>query len=240
MGSRDTALRMIGEGLARARASGNPHPISWALGILALVHKLRDDAASTKRAAAEAVEIAAQHNLPQWQGFAELWLGWALGRLGEREEGLALLQAAQRRLRDTGAVLFTVMSNWVLAEAGVLAGGPETALEHLAAAQEHAERFDEGFMLAEIHRLQATALCALSAPASEREGRLRRALGIAQRQGAKTWELRAAMDLARLWRDQGKRENARNLLVPLYGWFTEGFDTLDLKQAKALLDELAL
>ncbi|OKO89352.1 hypothetical protein AC629_06565 [Bradyrhizobium sp. NAS80.1] len=240
MGSRDTALRMIGEGLARARASGNPHPISWALGILALVHKLRGDAPSTKRAAAEAVEVAGEHNLPQWRGFAELWLGWALGRLGEREEGLALLQVAQRRLRDTGAVLFTVMSNWVLAEAGVLAGRPETALEHLAAAQEHAERFDEGFMLAEIHRLHATALCALNAPASEREGRLRRALGIAQRQGARTWELRAAMDLARLWRDQGKRETARDLLVPVYGRFTEGFDTLDVKQAKALLDELAL
>jgi hypothetical protein len=91
------------------------HPISWALGILALVHKRRGDAPSTKRAAAEAVEVAGQHNLPQWRGFAELWLGWALGRLGEREEGLALLQVAQRRLRDTGAVLFTVMSNWVLA-----------------------------------------------------------------------------------------------------------------------------
>src|SRR5262245_8176286 len=144
MGSRDTALRMIGEGLGQARASGNPHPISWALGILALVHKLRCDAPSTKRAAAEAVEIARQHSLPQWLGFAELWLGWALGRLGQRAEGLALLQVAQRRLRDTGAVLFTVMSNWVLAEAGMLAGTPETALEHLAAAQEHAERYGEG------------------------------------------------------------------------------------------------
>jgi predicted ATPase len=121
----------------------------------------------------------------------------------------------------------------------VLAGRPETALEHLAVAQEQAERFDEGFMLAEIQRLHASALCALSAPASEREERLRRALGIAQRQGAKTWELRAAIDLARLWRDQGKQEEARDLLLPVYGWFTEDFDTLDLKQAKTLLDERA-
>ena len=238
MGSPDTALRMIGEGLARARASGNPHPISWALGILAVAHKLRCDAPSTKRAAAEAIEIAGQHSLPQWLGFAELWLGWALGRLGQREEGLALLQVAQRRLRDTGAILFTVMSNCVLAEAGVLAGRPETALEHLAAAQEHAERYGEGFMLAEIHRLNATALCALNAPASECEGRLRTALGIAQRQGAKTWELRAAVDLARLWRDQERNFEARDLLAPIYGWFTEGFDTVDLKTAKALLVEL--
>jgi class 3 adenylate cyclase len=238
MGSADTALRMIGEGLARARASGNPHPIAWALGILAVVHKLRCDAPSTKRAAAEAVEVAGQHSLPQWLGFAELWLGWALGRLGQRAEGLALLQVAQRRLRDTGAVLFTVMSNCVLAEAGVLAGRPETALEHLAAAQEHAERYGEGFMLAEIHRLHATALCALNAPKSECEGRLRTALGIAQRQGAKTWELRAAVDLARLWRDQSRMTDAHEMLALVYASFTEGFDLPDLIEAKALLDEL--
>jgi class 3 adenylate cyclase len=238
MGSPDTALRMIGEGLARARASGNPHPISWALGILAVAHKLRCDAPSTKRAAAEAVEVAGQHSLPQWLGFAELWLGWALGRLGQIAEGLALLQVAQRRLRDTGAILFTVMSNCVLAEAGVLAGRPETALDHLAAAQEHAERYGEGFMLAEIHRLHATALCALNAPASECEGRLRTALGIAQRQGAKTWELRAAVDLARLWRDQSRITDAHDLLALVYASFTEGFDLPELIKAKSLLDEL--
>ena len=238
MGTPDTALRVIGEGLERARASGNPHPVSWALGILAVAHKLRCDAPSTKRAAAEAVEVAGQHSLPQWLGFAELWLGWALGRLGQKAEGLALLQVAQRRLRDTGAILFTVMSNCVLAEAGMLAGRPETALEYLASAQGHAERYGEGFMLAEIHRLHATALCGLNAPASEREGRLRTALGIAQRQGAKTWELRAAVDLARLWRDQERNFEARDLLGPIYAWFTEGFDTVDLKAAKALLVEL--
>jgi hypothetical protein len=238
MGSRDSALRMIGEGLARARASGNPHPISWAWGILAVAHKLRCDAPSTKRAAAEAVEVAGQHSLPQWLGFAELWLGWALGRLGQRAEGLAMLQVAQRRLRDTGAVLFTVMSNCELAEAGMLAGRPKTALEHLAAAQEHAERYGEGFMLAEIHRLHAAALCALNAPASECETRLRTALGIAQRQGAKTWELRAAVDLARLWRDQSRITDAHDLLAPVYTSFTEGFDLPDLIEAKALLDEL--
>src|SRR5262249_5066672 len=79
MGAPDMALRMIGDGLARARASGNPHPISWALGILAVVHKLRCDAPSTKRAAAEAVEVARQHSLPQWLGFGELWLGRGAG-----------------------------------------------------------------------------------------------------------------------------------------------------------------
>lgn len=238
MGSRDSALRMIGEGLARADVSGNPHPISWAWGILAVVHMLRCDALSTKRAAAEAVKVAGQHSLPQWLGFAELWLGWALGRLGQKAEGLALLEVAQRRLRDTGAVLFTVMSNCVLAEVGVSAGRPEMALEHVAAAQEHAERYGEGFMLAEIHRLHATALRALNAPAFECEERLRSALGVAQRQGAKTWELHAAVDLARLWRDQSRITDAHDLLAPIYSSFTEGFDLPDLIETKALLDEM--
>jgi predicted ATPase len=71
------------------------------------------------------------------------------------------------------------------------------------------------------------------------ETSFRKAINVAQHQSAKTWELRAAMSMARLWRDQGKRDEARELLAPVYGWFTEGFDTLDLKEAKALLDELA-
>ena len=91
---------------------------------------------------------------------------------------------------------------------------------------------------AEIHRLHATALCALDAPASECEGRLRTALGIAQQQGAKTWELRAAVDLARLWRDQSRIADAHDLLALVYASFTEGFDLPDLIGAKALLDEL--
>jgi len=132
------------------------------------------------------------------------------------------------------------MSNCALAEAGVLAGRAETALEHLAAAQEHAERYGEGFMLAEVHRLHATALCALNASASECEGRLRTALGIAQRQGAKTWELRAAVDLARLWSRQSRITDAHDLLALVYASFTEGFDLPDMIEAKALLYELML
>jgi predicted ATPase len=130
------------------------------------------------------------------------------------------------------------MSNCVLAEVGLLAGRPQTALEHLATAQEHAEHYGEGFMLAEIHRLHAPAMCALNAPASECEGRLRTALDIAQRQGAKTWELRAAVELARLWRDQSRITDAHDLLARAYASFTEGFDFPDLIEARLLLDEL--
>jgi predicted ATPase len=93
---------------------------------------------------------------------------------------------------------------------------------------------------AEIHRIAGEiALLSPERDAAKAEGRFERALAIARKQQAKSWELRAAMSMARLWRDQGKPQQARELLAPVYGWFTEGFDTLDLKEAKALLDELA-
>jgi predicted ATPase len=91
---------------------------------------------------------------------------------------------------------------------------------------------------AEMHRLRRTLLLSMNEHA-EAEKSYREALSVAQRQSAKFWELRAATSLARLWRDQGKRDEARDLLAPVYGWFTEGFDTFDLKEAKALLDGLA-
>jgi predicted ATPase len=100
------------------------------------------------------------------------------------------------------------------------------------------EDMDERMFEAELHRIIGDALLSMQRQ-GEAEVEFTRALEIAYRQQAKSWELRAAMSLARLWRDQGKRDEARDLLAPVYGWFTEGFDTLDLKEAKALLDELA-
>jgi predicted ATPase len=88
-----------------------------------------------------------------------------------------------------------------------------------------------------MHRLRGTLLLSMHDQAAA-EDSFHKALAVAQRQNAKFWELRAAMSMARLWRDQGKRDEARDLLAPVYGWFTEGFDTRDLKEAKALLDHL--
>jgi predicted ATPase len=116
----------------------------------------------------------------------------------------------------------------------------DEALTRLAEALAMVARLGEHWFEAELHRLRADVLLAGSlGQASNAEGSLRSALTVAREQGAKWWELRAATSMARLWRKQGKRDEARELLAPVYGWFTEGFDTLDLKQAKALLDELA-
>jgi predicted ATPase len=102
------------------------------------------------------------------------------------------------------------------------------------------ERSKEKWCEAEVHRIAGEIALKSSTPDVEKaEAYCERALAVARQQQAKSWELRAAMSMARLWRDQGKRHEARELLAPVYGWFTEGFDTLDLKEAKALLDELA-
>jgi predicted ATPase len=125
-----------------------------------------------------------------------------------------------------------------LAEIYGMAARPEEGLEQLAEAATLVETTQERWAEAEMHRLRGTLLLSMDDHATA-EGSFHQALSVARRQSAKFWELRAALDLARLWRDQGKREEARDLLAPVYGWFTEGFDTRDLKEAKALLEELA-
>ena len=126
----------------------------------------------------------------------------------------------------------------VLAQLYEKAGQPEEGLNRLVEAARLVETTQERWAEAEMHRLWGTLLLSMSKHA-EAENSYRQALSVAQRQSAKLWELRAAMSMARLWRDQGKRDEARELLAAVYVWFTEGFDTLDLKEAKALLDELA-
>ena len=125
-----------------------------------------------------------------------------------------------------------------LAEAYSKAQQTEDSLDQLAEAAKVIEATQECWVEAELHRQRGKLLVSLHQHDAA-EDNYRRALSIARRQDAKFWELRTAMRMARLWRDQGKRDEARELLAPVYGWFTEGFDTLDLKEAKALLDELA-
>jgi hypothetical protein len=197
-----------------------------------------DDAADAERIATEAIEISRQHRFPQWLGFAQQWRGWALCRLGDVADGLALLDEGLRRMRETGTVLHTTMGGCLFADALLLAGKPAAALGHLEAAQSHAEGYGERYLAAEIHRLRAEARRAEGGCARECEGHLREALAVARGQGARLLELRAARDLARLRRDQGRVAEARDLLAPVYAAFTEGFAFPDLVEARALLEEL--
>ena len=129
---------------------------------------------------------------------------------------------------------------WHLAMAYAELGQPDDARHCIDDAIDKVERSKEKWCEAEVHRIAGEIALKSLAPDTEKaEKHFDRALAVARQQQAKSWELRAAMSMARLWRDQGKLQQARELLAPVYGWFTEGFDTLDLKDAKALLDELA-
>ena len=142
-------------------------------------------------------------------------------------------------LRSTGAALYEPFYLWHLAMAYADLGQPDDARRCIDDAIDKVERSKEKVLEAELHRVAGEVALKSPAPDTEKaEKHFERALSVAHQQQQKSYELRAAMSLARLWRDQSKPQQARELLASVYGWFTEGFDTLDLKEAKALLDEL--
>ena len=158
--------------------------------------------------------------------------------LGQAQEGLAVLARGLSVLRATGAVVHTPARSAFLAEAHAKLGHLLEGLNCLAEAAQIIETTDERCSEAELHRVRGDLLNAPGDRAAA-EQNYHHALAVAERQSAKIFELRAATSLARLWRDQGKCTEARDLLAPVYGWFTEGFDTPVLQDAKALLDRLA-
>ena len=167
-----------------------------------------------------------------------IYRGWVKVKNGDVAEGISLLRSGSSAYRATGAEMWMPYYIALLARACEIAGQIEEALTLLDDALQIVERTGERWFAAELNRHKGQLL--LRQGHSEAAEELyRKALSIAEEQEAKLWELRAAVSLARLRRDQGRRAEARDLLAPVYGWFTEGFDTPDLKEAKALLDELA-
>ena len=165
--------------------------------------------------------------------------GWALAMQGQGETGMAQLHQGIAAWRATGAVLNVPFLCTVLADVSAHLGHTEEGLHALAEAHTMMEQQEERWWEAEVCRLRGVLLLRQKGtPPAEAETWLQRALDVARRQEAKSLELRAAMSLSRLWQHQGKQAEARALLAPLYGWFTEGFDTVDLQEARALLDEL--
>ena len=152
-------------------------------------------------------------------------------------EGISLLLQALTTCRTAGVSVMMPFNLMTLAEVYGNAAQPEEGLNRLAEAGQLIETTQERWAETEMHRLRGTLLLSMHEHTAA-ENSFLEALAVAQRQGAKFWELRAATSLARLWRDQGKRRQAHDLLAPIYGWFTEGFNTLDLKQAKSLLEQL--
>ena len=165
-----------------------------------------------------------------------MFQGWCLTMLGQREKGMTQLTNGLAAYRAQG-LLHVPMYLTLLADASRKVQQPQNGLRQLEEAIRVTDRTQLRYHDAEMHRVRGELFLSMHDDGAA-EASFRKAIAVAQHQNAKTWELRAAMNLARLWRDQGKVQQARELLAPVYGWFTEGFDTLDLKEAKALLEQL--
>jgi predicted ATPase len=265
LGYPEQAFRRSQDALTRARAQSHPFTLALTLATVAVLHQLRQEADATLEHVRVSLGLSSEHGFPYLGAIGTVRHGWALARLGRVEEGIARMRQGLAAVRATGTELSQPYHLALLAEAYGRGGQIEAGLcaleEALAAADQHAERLYE----AELQRLKGELLLRKSVaagfmpaptaiqngPASsvgaagqsslqmQAQACFQTALDVARRQQAKWWELRAAMSLSRLWQEQGKRAQARELLAPVYGWFTEGFDTADLQEAKALLDELS-
>ena len=240
LGHRDRALNEIGRAITLARQLPARHPLAYVLANAALVHQQRREPAATLACAEEAMVVSEQQGIAQQLAWGSVHMGWALAASGKIEEGIALIEDGISGWR---AIHF--LNNFphfliLLADACRLADCPDRALRALEEADDLVERTGHRTYEAEVHLQRGNALRTLSAHNGEQAERsFLRAIEVARRQRAKTAELRAATSLAGLWAEQGERRKAHDLLAPVYGWFTEGFDTADLKDAKALLDELS-
>jgi class 3 adenylate cyclase/predicted ATPase len=238
LGFPDRASESAEPGLALSRRLAHVHSLAFALIYAALLHNLRREFAEGRGRAEAAIEIASEHRLLQWLAFGNICRGFALVGLGQRTDGIAQLQTGLADWHGTGARVLDTQWLGFTAEACAQAGRFDDALAALDRASATVAATGECYYQAELHRLKGAVLSE-TGDAAEAASWLQQAIDIARGQQAKSLELRAATSLARLWAGRGKRQQAIDLLAPVYGWFKEGFDTADLKDAKALLDELA-
>jgi predicted ATPase len=239
LGYPEQALARIHEALALAHELSHPFSVAFARAMAAWVSQLCRNVPAVREHAEAAVTLSTAQGFPFWAAQGTTLYGWALAMSGQGEEGLALLHQGIAFWRTTRSALFVPYFSTMLAEVAAHLGHPEDGLQALAEAHALVEQHEERWWEAEIHRLRGVLLLRQpGTPQAEAETWLQRALDVARGQEAKSLELRAAMSLSRLWRQQGKRAQAYELLAPVYGWFTEGLDTADLQEARALLEEL--
>jgi class 3 adenylate cyclase/predicted ATPase len=216
------------------------HTLAFALGVDCRLQWILRNARRLQESSSQLSSLAAEHGLMEVQVRGTAYRGCALALAERFDDAVSLLNEADAGLRATGTVWLLPFNRTALAIAYQRTGRLDRARAALDEALELGRQTRVEWMKAELQRLGADLALSAAVPNLDlAEASLRQAITTAQQQGAKWWELRAAPNLARLWRDQGKRTEARDLLAPVYGWFTEGFDMLDLKEAKALLDELA-
>jgi predicted ATPase len=240
LGYLDQALRRGHEALTLAQALSHPPSLAATLFYVALTHCFRREAHAARERAEAAMALASAQGVPQWLAVGTILRGWALAMQGQGEEGLVQLRQGLAAWRAMGAGLTVSYYLALLAEVSGQAGQAEEGLRLLAEALAHVDTTGERYYAAEVYRLKGELLLRQAIPdEAQAETCWHQALAIARHQQTKAWELRVAVSLARLWQQQGKRAEARALLALIYGWFTEGFDTVDLQDARTLLEELA-
>ena len=245
LGYPDQALKRIHEALTLSQNLSHPLNLAAALHFAAGLHRFRREGQAAQGRAEAVITLATEQGSPYWLACGTIWRGWALAEQGQGEEGVAQIRQGLATYRTIGTEHFWPSWLALLAEAWGKVGQPEEGLDTLAEAVAVVDKNGERDYEAELYRLkgQLTLQSQVPSPRSkveeEAEACFRQAIDIARRQQAKSPELRAVMSLARLWRQQGKKEDAHQMLAEIYGWFTEGFGTKDLQDAKALLDKLS-
>jgi predicted ATPase len=234
----------------------HPTSLALALGVAGQLYELRREAQSVQERADAVLHLAATHEMPYWTAFGTALRGWALSQQGEHECGLQLLQDGMVALRATGATILLPSFLPRLADAYSQCKRPQEGLAVLTEALENIERTCARWYESDVYRLKGELTLqskaslgqveyksqtnqSASKVEQEAEAYFLKAIAIAQHQQAKSFELRATVSLARLWQQQGKRAEAHHMLSEIYNWFTEGFDTKDLQEAKGLLEELS-
>src|SRR5713226_5115374 len=240
LGYPESALADTERALKNACDIGQAATLMYALAVTPITHTYCGNYSTANAILDELLTLADEKGTLYWKALGMMNKGWLLNTTRNAADAAEMITAGIGLWRATGATLFTPGHLSNLAKAYAELGQFEEAWRCIGEAMSAAETTKEKWCEAEIHRTAGEITLISPVPdASKAEVYFERAIAIAREQQAKSWELRAAMRMARLWRDQGKRQCAHDLLAPIYGWFTEGFDTLDLKEAKALLDHLA-
>ena len=236
LGYPDQALARSHEAVTLAQQIVHPFSLGFALIFAAMIHQHRREVRAVHERAETVISLALAQGFPFWLAQGAILRGWTLAQQGQAQAGIEQIHQGSNAFRATGAEINQFYFLGLLAEAHGTLGEPETGLRMLTEALALGERWYKP----ELYRLKGALLLQQNSDNhAEAETCFQHALDIARSQQAKSLELRAARSLSKLWQQQGKRQEAHDLLAPVYGWFTEGFDTADLKDAKALLDELA-
>jgi predicted ATPase len=242
LGYPDQALRCSEDNLEILRSLvQHPYSVAFGFTVAAFLRQYLGDPPAARALAEEAVVISEAHGLAFIGPMASMFEGWARTREDELDEGMAQMRRGLAAQLATGAELARPYWLWLLAEACQRTGATREGLALLDDADAAVEHTHDHYWEAEIHRLRGRLLLATAEPAApaSAEACYRRALEVARRQGARSLELRAAVSLSRLWQAADRHDEARELLAPIYGRFTEGLDHLELREAAALLDELS-